>query len=532
MRDLDKLLLSAFPQELTDTPPAPVEKRRIKEQTFQKLNLELSGGAASVAGEQWAVPVAKKRRPWAVLAACLALAVVAGLGVALRPLLVPGVAPLTQGTYLNLEVTETHFRQETGELVFTLEATTDLSLNAQTKSQSYGWWVGASFSTHVGNTILRGGQEALTKLTHWQQVGEDTYRCEGFALELLSQTRSEQELYGEQEGVFSMEVTDSSGKTLNASAPFAVELPPDGPTATFETSYPVGTYLEGSVANASFDREQWAVILNLHAQTDMELSDPSAETRYQWEYRLVFHTSQGDQQVAGSQDLFHDSQPRWKTGGDYYETTMTIPVDPEFLREKNLVGSQEGTLYLQVTDNSAGEEDPPQFSVDLDFSMTLPWSATQLTSGTEQVEPYFACEMAASSFDREQWALILNLHAQTTLMLSDPIVSKQYQWEYRLVLHTPEGDQQVASFQDSSPENQPHWATGGDYYESILTIPLDPENQREQNLVGSLDATLFLQVTDDSAGEEEQSEFPVEMNFPVVLPSTTQLTSGTEPSLP
>ena len=40
MRDLDKLLLTAFPQELEDTPPAPVNKRAVRDLTLRKLNLE------------------------------------------------------------------------------------------------------------------------------------------------------------------------------------------------------------------------------------------------------------------------------------------------------------------------------------------------------------------------------------------------------------------------------------------------------------------------------------------------------------
>ena len=74
MRDLENLLANAFPEELENTPPAPVDKGAIRDKTFQKLGLEIPGKKAAFPAN-WAAPVAKHRRPWAVLAACLVLAV-------------------------------------------------------------------------------------------------------------------------------------------------------------------------------------------------------------------------------------------------------------------------------------------------------------------------------------------------------------------------------------------------------------------------------------------------------------------------
>ena len=43
MRDLENLLANAFPEELENTPPAPVDKGAIRDKTFQKLGLEIPG---------------------------------------------------------------------------------------------------------------------------------------------------------------------------------------------------------------------------------------------------------------------------------------------------------------------------------------------------------------------------------------------------------------------------------------------------------------------------------------------------------
>ncbi|MGI6254208.1 MAG: hypothetical protein ACOYJZ_01115 [Acutalibacter sp.] len=527
MRNLDKLLVSALSQELTDTPPAPVDKRAVKNLTLRKLNLELPQGDSSASQEQWAVPVLRKRRPWAVLAACLVLAVMTGVGVALRPLLLPGAVSLTEGTYLDLSVTQAEFDQESWKMVFTLEATTDLALSSQTEENSYAWWMGVSFSTDVGNAVFRGGQKTLNQLTHWEQVGEDTYRCEGFSLEMLSETQQRQGLYGEQEGTFSLEVTDGMGKTFTAHSQFTITLPEDGPTVSFETSSQVGTSLECSVAQVSFDSQQWAIVLNLQARTDLELSDPSAASRYQWEYALFLHTQEGDQQVGVDENDYLEPLSQWKTAGDYYETVLTIPVDPTTQMEEGLVGTFAATLYLQVTDHSAEEEDPPVFPAQIAFSVTLPLRTTQLSSGTEAAGTYFECSVTEAAFDPQQWAIVLTLEANTDLDLSDPsaTTSTRYQWTEIPKLHTPEGDQWVSKeSRVSNVTPLAYWESLGDsVYRTTLEYPVDPEVQEESSLVGEFAGTLSLNVRDGSAGEEAEPQvFSAQMDFSVTLPDQSQ----------
>lgn len=120
MRDLENLLANAFPEELENTPPAPVDKGAVRDKTFQKLGLEIPGKKASLP-EKWADPVAKHRRPWAVLAACLVLAVAVAAGISLRPLLTPSNSPLPAGSYLELQVSQASFDEEQWAIRLTLK---------------------------------------------------------------------------------------------------------------------------------------------------------------------------------------------------------------------------------------------------------------------------------------------------------------------------------------------------------------------------------------------------------------------------
>ena len=128
MRDLENLLANAFPEELGNTPPTPVDKGAIRDKTFQKLGLEIPGKKAAFPAN-WAAPVAKHRRPWAVLAACLVLAVTVAVGFGLRPLLTSSNSPLPAGSYLQLQVTQAAFDEEQWAIHLTLEAKTDLDLD-------------------------------------------------------------------------------------------------------------------------------------------------------------------------------------------------------------------------------------------------------------------------------------------------------------------------------------------------------------------------------------------------------------------
>ena len=79
MRDLERLLTGAYPEGLRDVPPAPVRKSAVRDKTFEKLGLERPE-RQPLPHEQWsqAEPVVKRRRPWAMVAACLAVVALVG----------------------------------------------------------------------------------------------------------------------------------------------------------------------------------------------------------------------------------------------------------------------------------------------------------------------------------------------------------------------------------------------------------------------------------------------------------------------
>ena len=103
MRDLERLLTSAYPEGLRDVPPAPVRKSAVRDKTFEKLGLERPE-RQPLPHEQWsqAEPVVKRRRPWAMVAACLAVVALVGAALWALPLAAaPGQGqsgPLPAGT--------------------------------------------------------------------------------------------------------------------------------------------------------------------------------------------------------------------------------------------------------------------------------------------------------------------------------------------------------------------------------------------------------------------------------------------------
>ena len=105
MRDLERLLTGAYPEGLRDVPPAPVRKSAVRDKTFEKLGLERPE-RQPLPHEQWsqAEPVVKRRRPWAMVAACLAVVALVGAALWALPLATaPGQGqsgPLPAGTYL------------------------------------------------------------------------------------------------------------------------------------------------------------------------------------------------------------------------------------------------------------------------------------------------------------------------------------------------------------------------------------------------------------------------------------------------
>ena len=371
MRDLENLLANAFPEELENTPPAPVDKGAVRDKTFQKLGLEIPGKKASLP-EKWADPVAKHRRPWAVLAACLVLAVAVAAGIRLRPLLTPSNSPLPAGSYLELQVSQASFDEEQWAIRLTLEAKTDLDLDAPNAPSGYSFE--AILSTSQGNTLCTLGGVVKDSITRWTKIGKDTYRCDSFSLEVDPDFQTQNSLYGELDFHLFFQVSFGEeniagireGK-LYTETQFPLDIP-QPPGAVPATRFDL------SVSQASFDQEAWAVVLTLQLETDGDLDSLSTQRLYSWWGDLWLSSDSGD--AAGSQisgDTL-DTLAQWTQVGDntYESSPVSLPIRRDFQREYSLTGPTAGTLYLVLTDLHSQTGDPVQFFPQAAFSVDLP----------------------------------------------------------------------------------------------------------------------------------------------------------------
>lgn len=371
MRDLENLLANAFPEELENTPPAPVDKGAVRDKTFQKLGLEIPGKKASLP-EKWADPVAKHRRPWAVLAACPVLAVAVAAGISLRPLLTPSNSPLPAGSYLELQVSQASFDEEQWAIRLTLEAKTDLDLDAPNAPSGYSFE--AILSTTRDNTHYTFGGGGLDGITHWTKTGKDTYRCDSFSLEVDPDFQTQNSLYGELDFHLFFQVSFGEeniagireGK-LYTETQFPLDIP-QPPGAVPATRFDL------SVSQASFDQEAWAVVLTLQLETDGALDSLSTQRLYSWWGDLWLSSDSGD--AAGSQisgDTL-DTLAQWTQVGDntYESSPVSLPIRRDFQREYSLTGPTAGTLYLVLTDLHSQTGDPVQFFPQAAFSVDLP----------------------------------------------------------------------------------------------------------------------------------------------------------------
>ena len=299
MRDLERLLTGAYPEGLRDVPPAPVRKSAVRDKTFEKLGLERPE-RQPLPHEQWsqAEPVVKRRRPWAMVAACLAVVALVGAALWALPLATaPGQGqsgPLPAGTYLECSVTEAAFDEESWSMVLTAEATTDLDLDNPNAATGYGISANVAMTTDYSR-ISFGGLDPDT-LTRWTETGENTYRCEGILVEvdpefqmvnvLIGQLDLNLELYvgfGEQNTAGTWE------DFLLADAPFTLELPmPEGSRLDFVRPNPPATYFTCQAVEAAFSQEQQALVFTLEAQTDMDLDNADCQSLYSFLYTLTF----------------------------------------------------------------------------------------------------------------------------------------------------------------------------------------------------------------------------------------------------
>lgn len=401
MKDVDRLLTTAFLDELERTPPAPVNKRALRDRTFEKLGLE-----RQAPGAEWAQAVTVPRwrsLAWAA-AACL-VAVVAVSAAFLSTLVIaPGQVSQTSpilGTYLELDVVDASFDESSREMVFTLEAKTDMALDDTAAMTEFKWWSTVSFFTETNGLSFEGGDTAA--LAQWKKTGENTYRCEGYPVEIDAETQLENHLYGDLDGTFNLQISstsqvDSLGDdlTLSAENTFAIQIPPpqEDPTAPAP-----GTYLQSLDATLPYVYyDQGLGILHLRAalDTDMALNHPHAGDYYSWEAQLSLTAPDGRQltltPLPGTPGENPQAQPTWSVeksddGKSYFinknlETSSSYdtfafaitntahPEEPNYQEEYGLYGSLDGVLTLTCRETVDGST--KDWEVEIPFTAELP----------------------------------------------------------------------------------------------------------------------------------------------------------------
>lgn len=401
MKDVDRLLTTAFLDELERTPPAPVNKRALRDRTFEKLGLE-----RQAPGAEWAQAVTVPRwrsLTWAA-AACLVAVVAVSAAFLSTMVIAPGQVSQTSpilGTYLELDVVDASFDESSREMVFTLEAKTDMALDDTAAMTEFEWWSTVSFFTETNGLSFEGGDTAA--LAQWEKTGENTYRCEGYPVEVDTETQLENHLYGDLDGIFNLQISstsqvDSLGDplTLSAENTFAIQIPPpqEDPSAPAP-----GTYLQSLDATLPYVYyDQGLGILHLRAalETDMALDHPHAGDYYSWEAQLSLTAPDGRQltltPLPDTPGENPQAQPTWSVeksddGRSYFinknlETASSYdtfafaitntahPEEPNYQEEYGLYGSLDGVLTLTCRETVDGST--KDWEVEIPFTAELP----------------------------------------------------------------------------------------------------------------------------------------------------------------
>lgn len=402
MKDVDRLLTTAFLDELERTPPAPVNKRALRDRTFEKLGLE-----RQAPGAEWAQAVTVPRwrsLAWAA-AACLVAVVAVSAAFLSTMVIAPGQVSQTSpflGTYLELDVVDASFDESSREMVFTLEAKTDMALDDTAAMTEFEWWSTVSFFTETNGLSFEGGDTAA--LAQWKKTGENTYRCEGYPVEVDTETQLENHLYGDLEGTFNLQISstsqvDSLGDplTLSAENTFAIQIPPpqEDPTAPAP-----GTYLQSLDATLPYVYyDQGLGILHLRAalETDMALDHPHAGDYYSWEAQLSLTAPDGRQltltPLPGTPGENPQAQPTWSVEKSDDErsyfinrnaepsssydtfafaiTNTALPEEPNYQGEYALYGSLDGVLTLTCHETTV-DGSAKDWEVEIPFTAELP----------------------------------------------------------------------------------------------------------------------------------------------------------------
>lgn len=548
MKDVDRLLTTAFLDELERTPPAPVNKRALRDRTFEKLGLERQAPRA-----EWAQAVTVPRwrsLTWAA-AACL-VAVVAVSAAFLSTLVIaPGQVSQTSpilGTYLELDVVDASFDESSREMVFTLEAKTDMALDDTAAMTEFEWWSTVSFFTETNGLSFEGGDTAA--LAQWKKTGENTYRCEGYPVEVDTETQLENHLYGDLDGTFNLQINsasqvDSLGDdlTLSAENTFAIQIPPpqEDPTAPAP-----GTYLQSLDATLPYVYyDQGLGILHLRAalETDMALDHPHAGDYYSWEAQLSLTAPDGRQltltPLPGTPGENPQAQPTWSVEKSDDErsyfinrnaepsssydtfafaiTNTALPEEPNYQEEYALYGSLDGVLTLTCRETVDGST--KDWEVEIPFTAELPGREGSAPAPGTYLD---SLQVTASNYEEDTGRLTLQASLASDMDLASPYAEDYYQWEAKVSLT----GQQGRTCTLTAGPGQPAWqqlqkedgsARGVFAGESLFTFDLETQGAVEKyDLYGTIQGTLTLtcRETVDGSTKDWEVEVPFTVEFP------------------
>lgn len=548
MKDVDRLLTTAFLDELERTPPAPVNKRALRDRTFEKLGLERQAPRA-----EWAQAVTVPRwrsLAWAA-AACLVAVVAVSAAFLSTMVIAPGQVSQASpflGTYLELDVVDASFDESSREMVFTLEAKTDMALDDTAAMTEFKWWSTISFFTETNGLSFEGGDTAA--LAQWKKTGENTYRCEGYPVEIDAETQLENRLYGDLDGIFNLQISstsqvDSLGDplTLSAENTFAIQIPPpqEDPSAPAP-----GTYLQSLDATLPYVYyDQGLGILHLRAalETDMALDHPHAGDYYSWEAQLSLTAPDGRQltltPLPDTPGENPQAQPTWSVeksddGRSYFinknlETASSYdtfafaitntahPEEPNYQEEYGLYGSLDGVLTLTCRETVDGST--KDWEVEIPFTAELPGREGSAPAPGTYLD---SLQVTASNYAEDTGRLTLQASLASDMDLASPYAEDYYQWEAKVSLT----GQQGRTCTLTAGPGQPAWqqlqkedGSARDVFagESLFTFDLETQGAVEKyDLYGTIQGTLTLTCweTVDGSTKDWEVEVPFTVEFP------------------
>lgn len=549
MKDVDRLLTTAFLDELERTPPAPVNKRALRDRTFEKLGLE-----RQAPGAEWAQAVTVPRwrsLAWAA-AACLVAVVAVSAAFLSTMVIAPGQVSQTSpilGTYLELDVVDASFDESNREMVFTLEAKTDMALDDTAAMTEFEWWSTISFFTETNGLSFEGGDTAA--LAQWKKTGENTYRCEGYPVEVDTETQLENHLYGDLEGTFNLQISstsqvDSLGDplTLSAENTFAIQIPPpqEDPTAPAP-----GTYLQSLDATLPYVYyDQGLGILHLRAalETDMALDHPHAGDYYSWEAQLSLTAPDGRQltltPLPDTPGENPQAQPTWSVEKSDDErsyfvnrnaepsssydtfafaiTNTALPEDPNYQEEYGLYGALDGVLTLTCHETTV-DGSAKDWEVEIPFTAELPGREGSAPAPGTYLD---SLQVTASNYEEDTGRLTLQASLASDMDLASPYAEDYYQWEAKVSLT----GQQGRTCTLTAGPGQPAWqqlqkedGSARDVFagESLFTFDLETQGAVEKyDLYGTIQGTLTLTCweTVDGSTKDWEVEVPFTVEFP------------------